>query len=242
MELDEESLVLLLLLIPIPFFVLAFRWSFEYAFLAGIIYYMAVSVGVPVYLSSRNQAVYSKASLIAWLKLAGKGNFTPKEQEIIDKALGKAITNPVKVMRNIFARKWKTLFLVSIAAVSLVFVFIPLPMQIQSKEKQEEYVNIEIVEHYLSLPLNSTPQVLTLVMNVNTSRNIYISTCKVIKENVTIGVSRISQEYYSHSDYFTITVFLDEKIEEGDVISVLIITYPERYSVNKMYSFKELVP
>jgi hypothetical protein len=232
-----------LLLIPIPFFVLAFKWSFDYAFLAGLIYYMAVSVGVPVYLSSRNQAVYSKASLIAWLKLAGKGNFTPKEQEIIDKALGKAITNPVKVMRNIFARKWKAIFLVSIAALSLVFVFIPLPMQTtQKQEKQEEYVNIEILEHYLSLPLNSTPQVLTLVMNVNTSRNIYISTCKVIKENITIGVSRISQEYYSNSDYFSIVVFLDEKIEEDDVITVLIITYPEKYTVNKVYSFKELVP
>jgi len=242
MELDEESLVLLLLLIPIPFFVLAFRWSFDYAFLAGIIYYMAVSVGIPVYLSSRNQAVYSKASLIAWLKLAGRANFTPKEQEIIDKALGKAITNPVKVVSNIFARKWKAIFLVLIATISLAFVFIPLPMQTQSTVKQEEYVNIEIIEHYLSLPLNSTPQVLTLVMNVNTSRNIYISTCKVIKENVTIGVSRISQECYSSSDYFSVTVFLNEKIEESDTITVLIITYPEKYSVNKVYSFKELIP
>jgi len=241
MDLDEESIILLALLTPIPFLVLAFKFfSTEYSFLIGLVYYVAASVGIPVYLSSRAQAVYSKASLIAWLKIAGVQNFTPKEQEIIRKALGKETVEPIRETKSTVKKNWKAIFVASVLTLSVILFLIPTPTS-QIKTESKECVDIEILEHYLELPLNMTPQYLTLTLKINTTVSLYMSSCKVLLDNKTIGMRTLGQNIYA-SNYITFSVRLYAKINETDSIFVQLKVYPEKYSINKMYAYKELIP
>jgi hypothetical protein len=243
MDLDEESIILLALLTPIPFLVLAFKFfSTEYSFLIGLVYYVAASVGIPVYLSSRAQAVYSKASLIAWLKIAGVQNFTPKEQEIIRKALGKETVEPIRETKSTVKKNWKFIFVASVLTLSVILFLIPTPTPAsQIKTESREYVDIEILEHYLELPLNITPQYLTLTLKINTTVSLYMSSCKVLLDNRTIGMRTLGENVYA-SNYITFSIRLDAKINETDSIFVQLKVYPEKYSINKMYAYKELIP
>ena len=241
MDLDEESIILLALLTPIPFLVLAFKFfSTEYSFLIGLVYYVAASVGIPVYLSSRAQAVYSKASLIAWLKIAGVQNFTPKEQEIIRKALGKETVEPIRETKSTVKKNWKTIFVASVLTLSVILFLIPTPAS-QIKTESKEYIDIEILEHYLELPLNMTPQFLTLTLKINTTVSLYVSSCKVLFDNRTIGMRTLGENVYA-SNYITFSVRLDTKINETDSIFVQLKIYPEKYSINKTYEYRELLP
>jgi len=236
LELDEESIILILFTSPIPVLVFFFRFIPSYSWLV-IVFYVVLGFLAPVYLTSRQQSVYAKAKLIAWLKLAGKANLSPKEREIIDKALGKS-NKPIRIAKSKFRKYWKYIFVSLIALSSLTIALFPIP---QSLEKTK-YCNILVKDHFVNLvPFGgfNSSQILFLTLEVNSTESIYISSCKVKQGNNTLGISNINSYEYSDIDYLSITVYLKHPI--NDTIAVYFTIYPEKYSFNQTYTLEQLM-
>ena len=236
LELEEESIILILLASPLPVLVFFFRFIPSYSWLI-IIFYVLLSLIAPIYLTSRQQSVYTKANLIAWLKIAGKTNLSPKEREIIDKALGKS-NKPIRIAKSKFRKYWKHIFISLIILFSLTILLFPIP---QSLEKTK-YCNILVKDHFVNLvPFGgfNSSQILFLTLKINSTESIYISSCKVKQGNNTLGISKISNYEHSGIDYLSITVYLKHPI--NDTITVYFTIYPEKYSFNQTYTLEQLM-
>lgn len=119
MRLDEQTIILLILLTPLPIlFYLLKIGSTSLLLISGLLY-LVLSVGAPLYLQARQMSTYEKARILLWLHMTDR-KFTPDEQDIINKALGKDIRRPIRQKKTLLQKYWKIVFIVAI--VSLVFM------------------------------------------------------------------------------------------------------------------------
>jgi len=123
MNIDEESLIILILVTPLPFLVYTIKTN-PALFIFSILIYILLGTAGPLYFQGREQGVYRKANLICWLKIAGSTSFTPRELEILNKALGKERSSPIKKAPHPLLKRWKIIFLTAVLLSSVSIWFL----------------------------------------------------------------------------------------------------------------------
>jgi len=227
-ELDEETLVFLLILTPIPLLVFLYKFFPTEFFMFSFLLYLAVGVVVPVYLNSRNLSVYQRAQLIAWLKMVGSQSFTPKELELINKALGRDRTKPVRPTKNVLHKHWKKAYILLIIVAMLIVLTLPATLSQKEHEQTKPEVGIKVVD--ASINTYGNQSILSLIVYTCTvEKFIYLAKVKITYDNETF--TKYLDSYLYDNTYKILHIPLNP-VEQNDVLYLQFKAFPEEYSFN----------
>ena len=228
MELDEETMVFLLISTPLPLLVFLYKFFPSEFFLFPLLLYLAVGVVVPVYLNSRNLSVYQRAQLIAWLKMVGNQSFTPKELELINKALGRDRTRPVRPTKNVLHRHWKKIYVSLIIASTLIVFALPTTLSQKEHEQTNPELGIKVLD--ASIDVFGNQSILTLIVYTRTvERFVYLAKVKITRDNETF--TKYLDSYLYDNTYKILHIPLNP-VEQNDVLYLQFKAFPEEYSFN----------
>jgi len=229
---DEESLIMLVLGSPLPFLAYALKTNLSVFFLSAAAYVLLVTI-VPLYFQGRDQGVYKKAELICWLKIAGSTSFTPRELEVLNKALGKERSRPVKKASHPLLKRWKIIFLAAVTLSSVAVWFLVPSANVEAATVVPKH-KPEIEIRFIDVSVNKDETVFcnrtvqprqllyaTLALKIPEDDKIFLSSVEVYNSTGhLIGKDYYGTHYTDCSKGVLLQILLDQPLPENATVTL----------------------
>jgi len=226
---DEESLIMLVLGSPLPFLVYALKTNPAIFFLLAAAYVLLGTM-VPLYLQGREQGVYRKANLICWLKIAGSTSFTPRELEILNKALGKERSSPIKKAPHPLLKRWKIIFLTAVLLSSVsIWFLVPSTDNAEAApaipEREIKFIDISVnkAETVFCNRTVQPRQVLyaTLALKIPEDDKVFLSSVEVYNSTGhLIGKDYFGLTYTDYTKGVFVQILLEHPLQDNAAITL----------------------